>query len=125
MRRLEASERRLAHEFGPKNIRVNEISAGVMQTRAASGIDHFDGILNGAARKAPLRRLIVACETGRPAPLRASNYTAAIIGEAHYVDAGFHIEGAASTDKPGVRRPLRPFRPVAGRRGSSPAKVPV
>ncbi len=90
---LEASVRYLAHELGPKNIRINAISAGAVQTRAASGIDHFDEILNEAARKAPLRRLIDSCEIGRTALLLASDYTAAITGEVLYVDGGFHIEG--------------------------------
>lgn len=90
---LEASVRYLAHELGPKNIRVNAISAGAVQTRAASGIEHFDEILNESARKAPLRRLIDSCEIGRTALLLASDYTTAITGEVLYVDGGFHIEG--------------------------------
>ena len=90
---LEASVRYLAHELGPKGIRVNAISAGAIKTRAASGIEHFDELLNETVRKAPLRRIIDACEVGRAALLLASNYTTAITGEVLYVDAGFHIEG--------------------------------
>ncbi len=92
---LEASVRYLAHELGPSRIRVNAISAGAVQTRAASGIEHFDEILNEAARKAPLRRLIDSCEIGRTALLLASDYTTAVTGEVLYVDGGFHIEGIA------------------------------
>ena len=90
---LESSVRYLAHELGPKRIRVNAISAGAVETRAASGIDHFDELLNETRRKAPLRRTIDACEVGRVALLLASDYTTAITGEVLYVDAGFHIEG--------------------------------
>lgn len=90
---LEASVRYLAHELGPKGIRVNAISAGAVKTRAASGIEHFDELLNETARKAPLRRTVDACEVGRAALLLASDYTTAITGEVLYVDAGFHIEG--------------------------------
>jgi enoyl-[acyl-carrier protein] reductase I len=85
---LEASVRYLAHELGPKNIRVNAISAGAVKTRAASGIEHFDELLNETMRKAPLRRTIDACEVGRAALLLASDYTTAITGEVLYVDAG-------------------------------------
>lgn len=92
---LEASVRYLAHELGPKAIRVNAISAGAVKTRAASGIEHFDELLNEATRRAPLRRTIDACEVGRTALLLASDYTSAITGEVLYVDAGFHIEGMA------------------------------
>jgi len=90
---LEASVRYLAHELGPKAIRVNAISAGAVKTRAASGIEHFDELLNETIRKAPLRRTNEACEVGRAALLLASDYTTAITGEVLYVDAGFHIEG--------------------------------
>ncbi len=90
---LEASVRYLAHELGRNKIRVNAISAGAVETRAASGIEHFDDILNEAARTAPLRRLITSCEIGRTALLLASDYTTAVTGEVLYVDGGFHIEG--------------------------------
>jgi enoyl-[acyl-carrier protein] reductase I len=90
---LEASVRYLAHELGPKGVRVNAISAGAVKTRAASGIEHFDELLDETVRKAPLRRTIDACEVGRAALLLASDYTTAITGEILYVDAGFHIEG--------------------------------
>jgi enoyl-[acyl-carrier protein] reductase I len=90
---LEASVRYLAHELGQKSIRVNAISAGAVATRAASGIEHFDELLNETVRKAPLRRTVDACEVGRTALLLASDYTTAITGEVLYVDAGFHVGG--------------------------------
>jgi enoyl-[acyl-carrier protein] reductase I len=90
---LEASVRYLAHELGPRNIRVNAISAGAVKTRAASGIEHFDELLNETTRKAPLRRTVEACEVGRTALVLSSDYTTGVTGEVLYVDAGFHIEG--------------------------------
>jgi enoyl-[acyl-carrier protein] reductase I len=90
---LEASVRYLAHELGPKRIRVNAISAGAVATRAASGIEHFDELLNETVRTAPLRRTVGSCEVGRAALFLASDYATAITGEVLYVDAGFHIEG--------------------------------
>ena len=90
---LEASVRYLAHELGPKRIRVNAISAGAVETRAASGLEHFDEILNESRKKAPLRRTVEACEVGRTALVLASGYAAAITGEILHVDAGMHVEG--------------------------------
>ena len=90
---LEASVRYLAHELGQKNIRVNTISAGPIQSRAASGIKHFDELIEETARKAPLRRPVDACEVGRVALLLASDYTAAVTGEIVHVDAGYHVDG--------------------------------
>jgi enoyl-[acyl-carrier-protein] reductase (NADH) len=46
---LESAVRYLAYEFGPKRIRVHAISPGPIKTRAASGIDHFDDVIESAA----------------------------------------------------------------------------
>lgn len=92
---LEASVRYLAHELGPKGIRVNAISAGAVRTRAAGGIEHFEELLAEAERRAPLRRAIDPDEVGRIAAVLASEHAAAITGEIVHVDAGFHIEGMA------------------------------
>ena len=89
---LEATVRYLAHELGPKRIRVNAISAGAVETRAASGIAHFDELLNETRKKSPLRRTVDACEVGRTALVLASDYAAAITGEVVHVDAGMHVE---------------------------------
>ena len=60
---LEALVRYLAHELGPKRIRANAFLPAA--TRAASGIEHFDGLLNENVRKAPLHRTVDSCEVGR------------------------------------------------------------
>ncbi len=95
---LEASVRYLAHELGPRAIRVNAISAGPVKTRAAGGIRGFDELLAASAARAPLRRNVEADEIGRTALLLASDYTSAITGEVLHVDAGFHIESPAFRD---------------------------
>ena len=90
---LEASVRYLAHELGPKGIRVNAISAGAIKTRAASGIEHFDELIQETESKSPLRRTVTTDEVGRAALLLASGHTTGITGETLHVDAGFHIDG--------------------------------
>lgn len=90
---LEASVRYLAHELGPKGIRVNVISAGPVRTRAASGISRFDDLLDEAARKAPLQRAISSDEVGRAALMLASPLSSGVTGEVVHVDAGFHVDG--------------------------------
>ena len=52
---LEASVRYLAADLGPKNIRVNAISAGPIKTLAASGISGFSNILQVYRDRAPLQ----------------------------------------------------------------------
>jgi len=97
---LESAVRYLAHELGPKGIRVNAISAGPVATRAASGLTGFSRLLAASARTAPLRRAIEADEVGLAALLLASDYTSAVTGEVLHVDAGVHVEapGAAVSD---------------------------
>lgn len=89
---LESSVRYLAHELGPRGIRVNAISAGPVATRAASGLAGSSALLAASARVAPLRRNIETDEVGRAALLLASDYTAAVTGEVLHVDAGVHVE---------------------------------
>src|SRR5512143_1093401 len=55
---LEACVRYLAADLGPKNIRVNAISAGPIKTIAASGISGFSSILQHYRERAPLRRTV-------------------------------------------------------------------
>lgn len=90
---LEASVRYLAHDLGPRNIRVNAISAGPIRTLSASGIDGFQGILDHIAERAPLKRNITADEVGDTCAFLASDMSRGITGSTLYVDAGFHIMG--------------------------------
>ena len=90
---LESAVRYLAHELGPAGIRVNAISAGPVATRAASGLTHFEELLNEAATKSPLRRTIDASEVGKAALFLASDLSSGVTGEIVHVDAGFHIDG--------------------------------
>lgn len=53
---LEANVRYLAYGLGPKNIRVNAISAGPIRTLAASGIQGFRKMLDYNEKNAPLRK---------------------------------------------------------------------
>ncbi len=90
---LEASVRYLAYDLGPKNIRVNAISAGPVKTLAAAGISGFKDMLHYAAERAPLKRNIEAEEVGRAALFLASDLSAAVTGEVLHVDAGYNIVG--------------------------------
>ena len=90
---LEASVRYLAADLGPRNIRVNAISAGPIKTLAAAGIGGFSNILNIYRDRAPLRRNVEAAEVGEAAAFLLSDAGKAITGEVLMVDSGFHITG--------------------------------
>jgi len=90
---LESAVRYLAYEFGPKGIRVHAISPGPVKTRAASGIDHFDDLLEHAATRAPVRNLVSIEDVGIATAVLATDYAKLITGETVYVDGGYHILG--------------------------------
>jgi enoyl-[acyl-carrier protein] reductase I len=90
---LEASVRYLAHDLGPRGIRVNAISSGPIRTLSASGIEGFAGILDQIAARAPLRRNVDADEVGDACAFLASHLARGITGSTLYVDAGYHIMG--------------------------------
>jgi enoyl-[acyl-carrier protein] reductase I len=90
---LEASVRYLAADLGPKNIRVNAISAGPIKTLAASGISGFSSILQVYRERAPLRRNVELGEVADTAVFLLGPAGRGITGEIVMVDGGFHISG--------------------------------
>ena len=88
---LEAASRYLAWELGPKGIRVHVISPGPLKTRAASGISHFDEMLEDAAARAPARQLVSIDDVGIATAALAGDGARLITGETIYVDGGLHI----------------------------------
>lgn len=90
---LEASIRYLATNLGPKNVRVNAISAGPVNTLAARGISGFTGMLKHHADRAPLRRNVTLEEIGNAALFLLSPMSSGITGEVLYVDCGYNIIG--------------------------------
>src|SRR6476619_1533718 len=90
---LEASTRYLANDLGPRNIRVNAISAGPIQTLSARGVADFTTMLKHHAARAPLRRNIEQREVGNTAVFLCSQMSSAITGETIYVDCGYNIMG--------------------------------
>jgi enoyl-[acyl-carrier protein] reductase I len=90
---LEASVRYLASDLGPKNIRVNAISAGPIKTLAASGIRGFSNILQVYRERAPLRRNVELGEVADAAVFLLSPASRAITGEVLMVDSGYHAVG--------------------------------
>src|SRR5207244_1973959 len=90
---LEACVRYLAANLGPRNVRINAISAGPVNTLAARGIKGFTGMLKHHAERAPLRRNVELEEIGNAALFLASPMSSAITGETLYVDCGYSIMG--------------------------------
>ena len=90
---LESAVRYLAYELGPKNIRVNAISAGPIKTLAARGIGALGDMMKAHAERAPLHRNVDQLEVGGTALYLASELSSAVTGETIYVDCGYNIMG--------------------------------
>ena len=84
---LESSVRYLAADVGPKNIRVNAVSAGPIKTVAARGITGFSKILQVYPERAPLRRNVDVAEVAESAAFLLSDAGRGITGEVLMVDA--------------------------------------
>ncbi|MBB1093700.1 enoyl-ACP reductase FabI [Rhodopseudomonas palustris] len=88
---LEASTRYLASDYGPRNIRVNAISAGPVRTLAGAGIADARIMFNYQLRHAPLRRTVSIEDVGGSALYLLSNLSNGVTGEVHFVDSGYNI----------------------------------
>jgi enoyl-[acyl-carrier protein] reductase I len=90
---LESSVRYMAAELGQKRIRVHALSPGPLKTRAASGIDRFDELLDRARAQTPEHRLVSIEDVGSVATFLVGDSAAALTGNIEYIDAGYHIMG--------------------------------
>jgi enoyl-[acyl-carrier protein] reductase I len=94
--------RYLAADLGPKNIRINAISAGPIKTLAASGIGDFRYILKWNEYNSPLRRTVTIEEVGDTAVYLVSDMGRGMTGEILHVDAGYHGVGMKNPEAPDI-----------------------
>ena len=99
---LETSVKYLANDLGPRNIRVNAISAGPVKTLAASGIGDFRYILKWNELNSPLRRNITIDDVGGSGLYLLSELSSGVTGETHHVDGGYHVVGMKQEDAPDI-----------------------
>jgi len=96
---LEAITRYLANDLGPKQIRVNAISAGPIKTLAAAGVPGFRTMVRAFEKAAPLRKMVTTEDVGNTALYLASDLSASVTGEIIYVDSGYHILGLTASEE--------------------------
>jgi enoyl-[acyl-carrier protein] reductase I len=90
---LESVMRQMAVEFGPQGIRVHALSPGPILTRAASGIDHFDELLEQVAQHSPQHHLVSIDDVGAVAAGLVSDWSLHMTGNVVFVDGGCHVLG--------------------------------
>src|SRR5205823_3017501 len=88
---LEASVRYLAADFGPRNIRVNAVSAGPIRTLAGSGISDARAMFAFQQKNSPLGRGVTLEELGGSSLYLLSDLSGGVTGEIHYVDSGYNV----------------------------------
>jgi enoyl-[acyl-carrier protein] reductase I len=99
---LEASVRYLAVDLGPRNIRVNALSAGPIKTLAAHGISDFRYILKWNQYNSPLKRNVTQEDIAGAGLYLLSNLSSGVTGETHHVDSGYHVVGMKAVDAPDI-----------------------
>ena len=67
------------------------MSPGPLRTRAASGIGHFDELIDMAVTRSPGHRLVDIAEVGRAVAFLVGGGSSGMTGDVIYVDAGLHI----------------------------------
>jgi len=91
---LDASIKYAAYDLGPKNIRVNGISAGPMRTLAASAVGEFQEMMKLYAAVSPMGRNITLDEVGNCGLYLLGPLSSAVTGEIHHLDCGYSIMGS-------------------------------
>lgn len=88
---LESSVRYLAVDFGPRNIRVNAISAGPIRTLAGAGINDARYMFAFQQKYSPLGRGVTLDELGGAGLYLLSDLSGGVTGEIHFVDSGYNV----------------------------------
>jgi enoyl-[acyl-carrier protein] reductase I len=90
---LEACVRYLALDLGPKNIRVNALSAAPARTLASAAIRDFHTMAHEVEERSPLKRGMKPQEVGKMAAVMLSDLSSGMTGQTIYVDMGYNIVG--------------------------------
>ena len=96
---LEASIKYLANDLGPRDIRVNGISAGPMRTLAGSAIGGARDILRRSQEVAPLNRNLNQEDIGGGALYFLSDLSQSVTGEIQHIDSGYNAIGMSFAER--------------------------
>lgn len=90
---LEALNRTMAVELGPKGIRINNVSPGIIATPMAGGVLASDTARQPFVRQTPLERIGTAAEVADAVAWLLSDEARFVTGQSLLVDGGFTLGG--------------------------------
>lgn len=90
---LESLVRHLAVELAPRGVRVNAISAGVVDTDALKHFPNREQLLQEGARRTPAGRLTEPADVAQAVLFLVSPLSAMMVGQTIVVDGGYSILG--------------------------------
>jgi len=85
--------RHLALELGPRGIRINAVSPGVVETEALKHFPNREQMLESSRRATPAGRLVTPEDVARVVLWLASDHAAMVHGQTIVVDGGYSIVG--------------------------------
>lgn len=91
---LDMATKYLAYDLGPRNIRVNGVSAGPIKTLASSAVGDFSEMLKLNAAVAPMGRNVSLEDVAKATGFLLSDLSTATTGEILHVDCGYNIMGS-------------------------------
>jgi enoyl-[acyl-carrier protein] reductase III len=90
---LESLVRHLAVELAPRGVRVNAVSAGVVDTDALKHFPNREQILTESARRTPAGRLVEPADVADAVLFLVSPLSSMMVGQTVVVDGGYAIMG--------------------------------
>jgi enoyl-[acyl-carrier protein] reductase III len=88
---LESMVRHLAAELAPKNVRVNAVSAGTVDTDALKHFPNRGDLLSESARRTPAGRLVTPQDVANAVVFLCTEFASMIHGQTVLVDGGYSI----------------------------------
>jgi len=90
---LESAVRYLAHELGPKGIRVHCVSPGPIRSSTPVELKDVDMLLEKAEKHSPLGQIVDIDDVGMATAFLVTPYGKRMTGSTFYVDGGLNIMG--------------------------------
>lgn len=88
---IEALTRYLAVELAPRNIIVNAVSPGVVETEALNFFPDKDNILNYSQRRTPAGRLVEPADVAKLVAFLCTDDARMIVGQTLTIDGGYSL----------------------------------